>query len=205
MSRNPADLPAVSRSFSRGFDAIRAQPGLVLLATVAVVPAASLLFLGTRSEGTVRIWLQVAAVVVGSAASLPLGRAALAVVDGHRLSMAEAFRTGGSFATAVGTGLLFTLVLTAGLYLLLLPGIWVVLTYGFAWLSVADGAWRPLEALSRAGRIATGNRWTLCVFLLGAVAVVAAGAVLLGIGALVGFSIVAVGAADLYRALGGGR
>ena len=57
--------------------------------------------------------------------------------------------------------MIFWIMVYIGLLLLIVPGIYILLTYCFYGLEIIDRGLGPVEALSRSAKITKGEKWNL--------------------------------------------
>jgi uncharacterized membrane protein len=125
----------------------------------------------------------------------------LKLVDGQRPELADMFCCLSKIVTYAVSSLVYTLVVLAGLVLLVVPGIiWLVMFMFYA-LVIVDTETGPLAALRQSARLGKGVRWELFLLLLVLTGINIAGAVALLVGLLftVPFSVLVM--AHAYRAL----
>lgn len=137
-----------------------------------------------------QLWLQ-----------LVLIRMALKVVDGQPVSVDELSRSAPDFLSFLLASVLYSLVVTGGMILLIVPGVIWAVRYGLYGFVVANEHVDPVEALKRARVLSDGVRWELFVFGLALIGVNILGAMALGVGLLATIPITAVAAARVYRQL----
>lgn len=71
---------------------------------------------------------------------LNLGMVAVAlnIVSGRRASVVQVFSQGGKFLRALGATILFSIAVYIGFLLLIIPGIWIILRFGFFQPAIVD-------------------------------------------------------------------
>ncbi|MFO7834598.1 MAG: hypothetical protein R6V31_11260 [Halohasta sp.] len=84
-------------------------------------------------------------------------------------------RFGWAFLSTLAVSLVLSIVIPIGLVMLLVPGIFLAVSFQFAIFAVGVEDCGPIAALKRSWELATGNRWRLfglllLVFVIGAVA-----------------------------------
>jgi uncharacterized membrane protein len=109
----------------------------------------------------------------------------------------------GPFWRFLGAHILSLLVITAGILLLIVPGIIAAIGLGFVAFLVIDRGAGPVEALKESWRITKGHKWKLALLGLALVGVNILGVLALGIGVLVSAPISLVAGAHAYRTLAG--
>ncbi len=93
-------------------------------------------------------------------------RIALDLFDRGSSEFNRIFVTFPLFFTYIIGGLLYGLVVTFGMFLLIIPGIIWALKYGFFDLMIIDTGCGPVEALSKSGNLTYGHKWQLFLFWL---------------------------------------
>jgi uncharacterized membrane protein len=96
---------------------------------------------------------------------------------------------------------IYCLVVSAGLVLLILPGIYLAIRYCLFAQIITDKSASALVALQRAAVLARGNEWDLGALFLIAFLLNVAGLTLLGVGLVVSFPVSLLAIAGFYRSL----
>lgn len=98
-------------------------------------------------------------------------------------------------------GIVKTLLITLGLLLLVVPGVYLAVRWMFADLLVVEKGLRPLEALKASSALTEGVRWKLFFYNLVAILLVLLGTVVFGIGAVVAAIVCQFAVIAMYRQL----
>jgi uncharacterized membrane protein len=142
-----------------------------------------------------------AALVVGQVLWIGLTRISLKFADGEKPEIADLWTHYPLFWKFLLTGLLYALVVAAGLLLLIVPGvIWAVRFSQYTFL-VVDRGLSPVEALRTSAEITQGSRWALFLLFLVFSVVVFLGALAFGIGLLWAVPTVIVASGFVFRRL----
>jgi hypothetical protein len=128
-------------------------------------------------------------------------RFALAVHDGRSVVLRELVPDGRTFLQYLAVSILYGLLVIVGLVLLVVPGIYLAVRYGFAGFLVADGRAEVPDAFHQSSELTHGERWQLFAFALALLVINVIGAVLFGIGLLFTIPISAFAATLVYRRL----
>lgn len=104
------------------------------------------------------------------------------------------------FFYLLGT-LLYGFVVGVGLVLLIIPGIYLALRYGFFWYGIIDGRQGVFDAFHESAEMTRGVKWQLILFTLACIGVTLLGLLSLGIGLLVAMPVTMLASAHLYRVL----
>lgn len=89
------------------------------------------------------------------------------------------------FPTLVGIGLLFSIFVSVGLFLLIVPGVYLFVAYVFAPLLAVDRRLGYWDAMETSRRVVTRNWWRVAGLILLILPTVALGALALGVGLFV--------------------
>jgi hypothetical protein len=152
--------------------------------------------------------LQIIFRVIGGLLSLLLVlgwlRMALKVTNGERPEVNELFDTEG-LPVFVGASIVFGIVYQIGLALCIVPGIIVLLFWGFYAFVIADRREGVTfgESFSRSAEITSGKRWTLLGLFLVLFLINLVGFLLCLVGAVFTYGITVVTLAYTYRVLSG--
>ena len=95
----------------------------------------------------------------------------------------------------------YLLSVIGGLLLLVAPGVYVAARYALFGPVIATRPATGIEALRSAGALSHGRRWAMCRFVLAALALNVAGAVLLGLGLVISFPVSLLAASSLFCTL----
>lgn len=147
------------------------------------------------------ISIQLASALISVFLAAGLSRAALNVCDGRPAAVGDLFGQGNKLGSLVAGTILFYLLFVAGLFLLVLPGIFVALRFGFFVTAIVDRNLGPVEALKYSYSITTNN--TFSVFRLGIllVLIVLAGMLALLVGLVFAIPVATLAAVLAYRYL----
>jgi len=100
-----------------------------------------------------------------------------------------------------GAMFLFMIMFIVGFILLIVPGIYVGLTFGLVGYLVIDKQLSPVDALKESARITRGNKWELFLLGLLCILIVLLGIICLVVGALVAYPVVTLAMAHAFRTL----
>lgn len=195
---------AISEALRFGWEALKRNMGLSL--GIGVAGLAAMLLLDGLSQASERfpglaLGFGIASHVLRALWGLVWIRFALSVHDGTPLGPRQLVPSAKAFLEYLAVSILYALLVLAGLVLLVIPGMYFAVRYGFAAFVVAEGRSDALGAFRRSTELTHGARWRL--FLLGLVllAVNMLGALLFGVGLLFTAPITAFAAALVYRRL----
>jgi uncharacterized membrane protein len=132
-------------------------------------------------------------------------RYALALSDGRSVGPRELMPDGTTFLGFLAASFLYGLLVSVGLLLLVVPGVYLAVRYGFVGFLVADGRADVLGAFRQSAQLTRGLRWSLLAFGLVLFAMNLLGALLCGLGLLATVPVSAFALAFVYRRLVGAR
>ncbi len=101
--------------------------------------------------------------MINSAIAYALFKISLNFLDRHQMDRKDLFGPGELLLKYIGASLLFWIMVYLGLMLLVVPGIYVLLTYGFYGLVMVDRKLGPIDALKRSAEITKGLKRSLFV------------------------------------------
>lgn len=131
--------------------------------------------------------------------TLGLTRIGLNLVSGKPAEFGMLFGESSKLVNGVIAYFLFTLMVVLGLFLLVVPGIYLALRFGQFQIAIVDKNLGAIEAFRYSSRITEGNKWNIlglfAVFFL----IVLAGALALGVGLIVAIPIITLGQYLAYR------
>lgn len=104
---------------------------------------------------------EITSIIINSVISLALFKIGLGFLDRHQLSRTSLFDSGEFLLKYIAASLLFGVMVYAGFMLLIVPGVYVLLTYSFYGLEMVDKNLGPIEALKRSAEITSGAKWSL--------------------------------------------
>ena len=175
-----------------------------LFALVVWAVNALIQFLQDETSGLVRFLFGLVGFLVTQLIAIGWIKIALDIIDGHRLraeAVIDRFRLVVPYLLAA---LLFSLMVTIGLVLLIVPGIIVIVVFGFYGFHIVDtGDSNPISALRRSAEITRGHRLQLFLFGLVLLGINLLGILLLVIGVLITSGISLLAVAYAYRHLAG--
>jgi uncharacterized membrane protein len=195
------DIAEAFRAGWRGFVANIAP--LLIVALVVWVVTAVFNVRANQSPAVVQFVLGVVSFFVGQVVAIVWISLALAIVDGREITTDTLLPSGATLVSYIIASLLFSLMFAIGLVLLVVPGIMVAVALGLYGWALVDKGLDPIEALRHSSRITSGNRWSVFVFLLAALALNIVGVLLLVVGVLVTSAVTLIAGAHLYRQLDG--
>lgn len=98
-------------------------------------------------------------------------------------------------------GVVKTALISLGLLLLIVPGVYLAIRWMFADILVVEKGLRPMEALKASSELTEGVRWKLFLYTLVALVLVLVGTLVFGIGAIVAAIVCQFAVIAMYRQL----
>ncbi len=121
--------------------------------------------------------------------SLGATRIGLNIVSGKPFNVGMLFSGGHLLVRAVGASILFYLMVGFGLVLLIVPGIYLALRFGYFLHAIVDRDLGVIDSLKYSSSITTNNRGNLFLLYLLGIAILFAGCLALGVGLAFAFPV----------------
>jgi uncharacterized membrane protein len=197
-------LFSISEALRYGYKTLKRNLGLSL--AIGVVGLGAVLLVNGFGQASHRtpglaVGFRIAGELVQVLFGLVWIRYALSVHDGRPLGARELFPSAKSFVDYLAVSILYGLLVLAGLVLLVVPGIYFAVRYGFVGYVVADGRADPLGAFRRSSELTRGARFRLLWFAIVLVLLNLVGAALAGVGLLFTIPTSTFAVAFVYRRL----
>jgi uncharacterized membrane protein len=128
-------------------------------------------------------------------------RFALTVYDGRPFELRELVPDGRTFLNYLAVSILYGLMVTVGLLLLIVPGVYLAVRYAFAGFLVADRRTEVLDSFHESSELTRGVRGRLFLLMLVLFLLNLAGALLFGVGLLFTVPLSAFAMTLVYRRL----
>jgi hypothetical protein len=106
---------------------------------------------------------EIASIMINSAIAFALFKISFNFLDRHQFDRKDLFDPGELLLKYIAASLLFWIMVDVGLFLLIVPGIYVLLTYGFYGPVMVDQKLGPIAALKRSAEITKGSKRSLFV------------------------------------------
>jgi uncharacterized membrane protein len=178
---------------------------MLVIAVVVVLIQVAFGAVASAIDSTVpRVLVQIVGNLVGLLITLGWLRVALGITDGVKPDLADVFKAEG-YGIFLLASILFYLGTLIGLFLLIVPGIIFIATFGFYGFVVAergDGV-GVFESLQRSAELTRGHRWTLFGMAIVLFLVNIVGLIACFVGVIFTLGITLITWAYLYRALNG--
>lgn len=125
----------------------------------------------------------------------------LKIIDRKPYSISDLFVFDKQVILYIVGAILYGIMVGIGFLLLIVPGIYLALRYGFFWYAIVDGRKGIVESFKESARITEGVKWSLLLFVFACIGVMILGALCLGVGMLVAVPVAMLATAHLYRVL----
>jgi len=173
---------------------------MIVVGVLEVVPGAVANALA-RSSPVLSALLRLVGMVLSLLMSIGLIHIALRFVDQQPARLGDLFARASVFFPYLAVSLLAGIIVSIGLVLLVIPGIYLGLRFQFAPYLVVDRGIGPLAALAQSGDLTRGVKLRLLGFDLLLVLVWLVGALVLIVGLLVAMPTIILATAHVYRQL----
>ena len=172
----------------------------VVSALINYVPGIVVWLLEDAMPEAVLIALQVAVLMLNIIVTMGLIRIALKFCDNEKPEFADLFACYPLLIKFAIASVIYGIAVAGGFNLLILPGIFLGITYQFFAFSIIDRGSGPIQALKDSSAITAGTKWNLFIFSLLLLAINAIGALTL-VGLLVTGPVTLLSLAIVYRTL----
>jgi uncharacterized membrane protein len=196
----------IADALSFGWDRFKANIGPLAI-TVAVVIFVEIVLsvISSGRTGFGGFILSLVTFLIGQIIAMGWVRISLNIVGGRPAGVSDMWERLDLFVPYVVAAIIFSVMVGIGFILLIVPGVYLALTFGFYGFNVMDKEMGALDALKRSVELTRGRKWKLLAFWVTILFLNLLGLILLVVGVLVtaGVSLIAVG--YVYRSLEGAR
>lgn len=140
-------------------------------------------------------WIVIIVIKVG------LYNSTLLITKGIKPGFEQLYSNWPRFISWVVSSFLVALMITVGLILFIVPGLYLWGKYGLFPFFILDKGYGPIEALKAAGKASEGIRWKLLLFFLACVGLDLLGALFFLIGLFITVPVTLLAMASVYRKL----
>lgn len=159
----------------------------------------SLLTEGSILGGFLLFLLGIVKYALSLIVSMGVIKGLIMVTKGKTVDMDTILSTKDQLVSYFVASLLMGLMITIGLILLIVPGIYLMLKYFFTPILIVDQKLGAMDALSKSSKLTDGIKMELLMFWLAGVAALLLGLLAFGIGALLTGSVTALAYVLLYQ------
>jgi len=139
--------------------------------------------------------------LLGTCSILAWTRVSLDVVDGKKPSVDAISAEFKHFLTYLGSSVIFQVALVVGLVLLIVPGLYVLVTYCWAPYLISEKKQGVVDSLKQSKVLAQGVRWQILKLILAIIGLNILGLLALIVGLFVTVPMSMIASALVYRAL----
>lgn len=198
-------MPRIGELIKSGRAFVAEEWGLIVMAVLgvpAIVTIVSSVLQKLLGDSPLSFVVSIASAAVSLLVTLGSIHITLALVDGRATSISELFSRSNLFWRFLWASILYGFAIVIGFILLIVPGVYMALKYGFYGYVIVD---RPefsaIDALKESARLTDGIKWKLFSFYLALIGINVLGALALGIGLLYTIPVSSMATVALYRSL----
>lgn len=198
-------MPRIGELIKSGRAFVAEEWGLIVMAVLGVpvgVEIVSSVLHKVLGDSPLLFVVSIASSVISVLVALGATHIVLSLVDGKTVSISEIFSRSDLFWKYLWASIMYGLAMGIGFILLIIPGVYILLKYGFYGYVIVD---RPelsaIDALKESARLTDGIRWQLFSFYLALIGINILGALALGIGLLYTVPVSSMAVVSLYRSL----
>lgn len=198
-------MPGTGELIKSGRAFVAEQWGLIILAAVGAPILLSILskiLEKALEHSALSFGAHIGIFALSLIISLGAKKITLDLVDGKDAQLGDLFSQSQLFWKFLLATVVYAVVLVVGFILLIIPGIYFSLKYGFfGYILVDHPELSAMESLSESARLTEGIRWQLFVFSLALIGINILGAIVFGIGLLYTLPVSIMAYTALYRSL----
>lgn len=198
----------IGDAVSFGWETMKANMGFLVLAVLIMWLAVAIFSgpqgaVGYNSVAAIIIAaiLSILAFIMGILVNIAQVKIGLRYCDGQKADFPDLYEGYPKFVDVLIGGILYGLLVLAGLILFIIPGIYWGIRYHFFVYLIIDRDMSPVEAIKKSGDMTRGIWWHLFVFWLAIIGINLIGAILCCVGLLFTIPITLVAIAYVYRTL----
>lgn len=196
---------SITQSLRSAWATVRADPKTSLLILPVIVAASVVFVVGVELVGALlpyslqEWWGMLAVFLFYVYATSVVTRTLLALSVSHsKIALSHMLTLHGT-ARLLGVVALSQIIIVAGIYALIVPGIIFAIMFSFAPYIVLEKGYGPIAALKESAAMTRGIRWSLFAAAVVLGLVIIAGLLVLGVGVLVAAPLAALAHVYLYR------
>lgn len=196
---------SIKEAFREGFEKWKGQWGiLALLFFITLIIGGVIPYILDQffHEGGVgSIISQVMGYLIATFANLGLINATLIAAKNREAKVSDYFDVSSSYFRFLGAQILFQIMVTIGIILFIIPGIYLFVKYYLYPYFVVDKGLSPIEALKGAGQVVYGAKSKMLLFAILSLLLNILGAICLFIGLFITVPVVLIATAFIYLKL----
>lgn len=198
-------MPRIGELIKSGRAFVAEEWGLIVMAVLGVpvgVEIISSILQKVLGDSPLTFVVSIVSSVISVLIALGTTHIILSLVDGKTVSITGIFSRSDLFWKYLLASIMYALAMGIGFILLIIPGVYILLKYGFYGYAIVD---RPeltaIDALKESARLTDGIKWQLLSFYLALIGINILGALALGIGLLYTIPVSSMATVALYRSL----
>jgi len=197
---------SIKEAIKHGWTLFKANKKILILSTLAFIILSNLNSQGKdgwgryHSEFSPIVWLVLFA--VGILVQIGWMKIMLHIEEGKKAHLKELFTHVEIFWKYLGVYVIYMVAMTVGFILLVIPGIYVALTYGFAPILMLDKKDLKIsESFKQSALMTKDIKWKLLGFFVVIILLNILGVIALGVGLLVSVPVTSLAFVHIYRGL----
>jgi hypothetical protein len=152
---------ASGQAFRLSFETVFANISFFLPLMIGLTIVSYVLYIVVLALTGSALLSEIAGKVVNSAIAFALFKISLGFLESHQLNKTNLFSPDQLLIKYIAASLLFWLMVYLSLMLLIVPCIYILLTYSFYGLEMVEKGLEPIDALKRSAEITKGAKWSL--------------------------------------------
>ena len=192
---------SIGEALSYGWKKLQENIGPLVSAAVAIL-AVNLLF-WLLGRGFLAGLMSLIGWFVSVLISMGLIRIALKIVDGRPVETADLFQRVDLALPYIIASVIVGVMVAIGFVFLILPGIYLAITFGFFGYNIVDKEHGIMESIEQSAAITRAQKWDLFGFGVALFFFNLLGAIALGVGLLITIPVSMIALAYVYRKLNG--
>jgi len=192
---------SIGEALSYGWKKLQENVGPLVTAALAIVAVNFIFWLLGR--GFLAGLMSLIGWFVSLLISMGLIRIALKIVDGEPVETADLFQRADLALPYFIASVIVGVMVGIGLVFLIVPGIYLAVTFGFFGYNIVDKEHGIIESIEQSAAITKAQKWDLFAFGVALFFFNLAGAIALGVGLLITVPVSMLALAYVYRKLNG--
>jgi uncharacterized membrane protein len=193
---------SIKESLSAGWDIFIKNWKLFILISITTAILSSIQGKVNDEEArSAAVIISIAIAVLSTIIDLGVLKVTINIFDKKKAEYLDIFRYTKYFWRYLGASILYGLLITAGLILLIVPGIIWALKYSIVLNLIVDKDMGVFESFKKSGELTNGVKWQLFLFGLACLGVIILGALALGVGVLIALPVTSIASVFVYRKL----
>jgi uncharacterized membrane protein len=196
---------SIKEALSFGWEKQQSSP--LFFAGIALVAILPSIFFGAITDALenavffVRIGIDVISMIVFFFLSLGIRKITLDAYDSKKLKFSDIFSQKNLLVSVIGAGIIYFAIVSIGLIVLIIPGIFFFCRFFFFELAIVDKKLGAVDSLEESWKITRGNTFKIFFFLLIILGINILGILALFVGLLIAVPVSALSLTYAYRKL----